>query len=167
MDMDGRVLLLNATYEPICVVPLKRAVILVLSEKAEIIAAHDTVVRSASFELSRPAVVRLVRYVNIPRFRKAYLSRRTIVARDNQICCYCGSNANTMDHIQPRSRGGKHSWTNVVACCFDCNQTKDDRTPEEMGWKMRYRPTEPEGSRRILLIVGSMDPEWEEWMVMT
>lgn len=161
-----RVLLLNATYEPICAVPMRRAVVLVLCDKAEIVTAYDAVVRSASMEMSRPAVIRLVRYVNVPRFRKAYLSRRTILQRDNHECCYCGGKASTMDHIMPRSRGGAHSWTNVVACCFGCNQTKDDKTPQEMDWKMRYQPFEPEGNRRIVLIVGCLDPTWEEWMAV-
>jgi len=164
--MSERVLLLNATFEPICVVSLKRAVVLVLAEKAEVISARDRAVRSASFSLDAPAVIRLVRYVNIPRFRKAYLSRKTILQRDDHECCYCGDRASTMDHIIPRSRGGQHSWKNVVACCYDCNQIKDNRTPEEMGWKMRFQPVEPEGNRRIILIVGSMDPAWEEWMAV-
>jgi len=166
MAMYERVLLLNATYEPICVVSLKRAVVLVLAEKAEVVSARDREVRSASFVLDAPSVIRLVRYVNVPRFRKAYLSRRTILQRDNHECCYCGKRATTMDHIMPRSRGGQHSWTNVVACCFDCNQAKDNKTPEEMGWKMRYQPFEPEGNRRIVLIVGHLDPAWEEWVAV-
>lgn len=165
MSMSERVLLLNASWEPICVVPLKRAVVLVLAQKAEIVTARNgSVVRSASFSLKAPAVIRLVRYVNVPRFRKAYLSRRTILQRDKHECCYCGGRATTMDHIMPRSRGGQHSWTNVVACCFDCNQAKDDRIPEEMGWKMRFRPHEPMGNTRIVLIVGHIDEAWEPYL---
>jgi 5-methylcytosine-specific restriction endonuclease McrA len=166
MSMD-RVLLLNATYEPICAVTLKRAVVLVLAEKAEVVTARDGAeFRSASLALPVPSVIRLVRYVAIPRFRKAYLTRKTILKRDDYECCYCGGRADTMDHIMPRSRGGQHSWKNIVACCYDCNQIKDNRTPDEMGWKMRFKPTEPEGARRMVLVIGTMDPSWEEWMAV-
>lgn len=170
MSMSERVLLLNASYEPICVLSVNRAVILVLEEKAEVVAEGKTLMRSPSVTIVAPSVIRLVRYVNIPRFRKAYLGRKAILQRDNHECCYCGGVATTMDHIIPRSRQGAHSWTNIVACCYDCNQTKDDRTFEEMrdkfGWKMRYQPYEPEGNRRLVLIVGSVDPAWEEWMAV-
>lgn len=163
--MEGRALLLNASWEAICSVSLKRAVILVLSEKAEIVTAEEgTELHSASSSMPRPRVIRLIRYVNVPRFRKAYLSRRTILQRDNHECCYCGGRANTMDHVVPRSRGGRHSWTNIVACCYDCNQRKDNKTLEDLGWSMRYAPYEPEGSKRVALIVGSIHPSWEEWL---
>jgi 5-methylcytosine-specific restriction endonuclease McrA len=165
--MDERVLLLNATYEPLCALSARRAVILVLKEKAEIVTARDgREVRSASTSIPFPSVIRLVRYVNVPRFRKAYLSRRTILARDAHVCCYCGGKATTMDHVIPRSRGGRHSWTNIVASCYPCNQTKDDRTPSEMGWQMRFVGVEPEGSRRIVLVIGTIEPEWEDWLAM-
>ncbi len=162
--MNGRVLLLNASYVPICAVSMKRAVVLVLAEKAEVVSAGADSIRSESLWLDAPTVIRLIRYVNVPHFRKAYLSRRTILARDNHECCYCGKRANTMDHVMPRSRGGQHTWTNVVACCYNCNQEKDDRTPQEMGWSMRYPAAEPEGVRRIVLIVGTVHPAWDEWL---
>ena len=159
------VLLLNASYEPLCAISAKRAIVLVLSDKAEVVTERSgSAVHSASLSFPMPSVVRLIRYVNVPRFRKAYLSRRTILARDNKICCYCGGKANTMDHVIPRSREGRHTWTNIVACCYDCNQRKDNRLLEDLGWKMLYVPFEPEGTRRIVLILGSIDPDWEEWL---
>jgi len=164
-SMETSVLLLNASYEPICVVSFKRAVVLVLLEKAEVVSSYeDRVVHSATREMPMPSVIRLVRYVNIPHFRKAYLSRRTVLKRDGGLCAYCGKAASTMDHIVPRSRGGLHSWENVVACCYPCNQTKDDRLLDEIGWKLRLVPTRPEGTRRLMLLIGDLEPAWEEWL---
>lgn len=165
--METPVLLLNATFEPITAVTLKRAIILVLAGKAEIIEEKaGEVVKSATLEMPRPSVIRLVRYVNVPRFRKAYLSRRNILSRDHYRCAYCGGKANTMDHVIPRSRGGPHTWENIVACCYPCNQRKDDKLLQEAGLHLDYRPYRPEGSKRILMIIGTSDPSWEPYLKM-
>lgn len=162
-----QVLLLNATYQPICSVTMKRAIVLVLQGKAEVVSSYEgREMRSENLSIPAPSVIRLLKFVAIPRFRKAYLTRRAILQRDGNECCYCGGKANTMDHIVPRSKGGKHSWDNVVACCFPCNQRKDDKSLEEIGWAMRYKPSRPEGPKRFLLIVGRVDPSWEEWIAM-
>ena len=167
--LSKAVLLLNASFEPICTISTKRAVNLVLEGKGEIISSREGIeVGSARTSLPWPTVVRLLKYVEVPRFRKANLTRKSILNRDGYICAYCGEKKPlkdmTMDHIMPRSRGGKHTWKNVIACCFPCNQRKDDRTPEEMGWALRFKPTIPEGSRRLVLISGYMHPDWEQWL---
>jgi len=168
MPVNERVLLLNASWEPICVVTIQRAVILVLAEKAEIVEERDNVLRSESLSFNIPSVIRLIKFVKVPKFRKAYLSRRNVLARDGYECCYCGDKitlkTGTMDHVYPRYLGGRHHWKNVVACCFTCNQIKGHKTLEELGWKMRFKPTEPVGHQRVVLIVGSNAEEWEQYL---
>ena len=166
-DMDVPVLLLNASYEPICAISAQRAVPMMLDGEVEVVSVYEgRAIRSPSLTLEYPSVVRLVRYVNVPRFRKAYLSRRAVLARDGHECAYCGGRANTMDHVVPRSKGGPHRWENIVSCCFPCNQRKDDKSLDELGWKLRYRPFRPEGDKRLLLSGGAHE-HWEQWLEPT
>ena len=123
----SKVLVLNATYEPISFVTLKRAVILLLKEKAEVI--EEMVERRLRAERSSfpyPLVIRLVSYVPVPRFFNLPLSRRSLLSRDNYTCQYCGTTEHplTIDHVIPKSKGGKTEWTNVVAACVSCNRKK-------------------------------------------
>ena len=108
-------LVLNATYEPLCVVPLRRAVVLVLAEKAVIVEAGDEVMHSERTSIPVPTVVRLSHFVRVPYRREVPLTRRAVLDRDSHQCVYCGNRADTIDHVRPRSRGGEHVWTNVVA----------------------------------------------------
>jgi len=114
-----RVLLLNVTFEPLTTVGLRRAVCLVLCEKAEIV-HHDSNgqhLHSASVSLVTPSVIRLRRYVRIPHRNRVPLTRAALMRRDNYKCAYCGRHAETIDHVMPRSRGGQHTWENCVASC--------------------------------------------------
>ncbi len=120
-------LVLNATYEPLCVVTLRRAVVLVLAEKAVVVEAGETVMHSASTSIQVPSVVKLSRYVRVPYRREVPMTRRAVLDRDCHRCGYCGARADTIDHVRPRSRGGTHVWTNVVAACARCNHRKGDR----------------------------------------
>lgn len=139
-----RTLVLNAGYEPIAVVSDRRALVLVLSGKAAALEADmERPLRSAHADYARPRVILLNRYVRIPMARRNPVSRKGVLRRDNYTCAYCGKFANTIDHVMPRSRGGQDSWENLVACCLRCNSVKGDRTPEEMGWELRCRPTPP------------------------
>lgn len=170
--MSRRVLVLNASYEPLGVVAAKRAAQLLLEDKAEVISAYPgEFIRSSKRELPCPSVLRLLRYVDSPRFRKAYLTRRAVLQRDDYTCAYCGEQKPlkdmTMDHILPRSRQGPNTWKNVIACCFACNQIKGDRTPEEMGWRLRFHPYKPEGNRRVAIIAGAIHPDWKAWLEPT
>lgn len=162
----SNVLVLNATYEPLGAVPLARAMWLVLDGRVEIVSAdEDNPVRSATGEHPRPTVVRLIQYRKVDHSRKANLTRRAILQRDNYECCYCGGLADTMDHVTPRALKGRHRWENVVACCYRCNQKKDQRTLDELGWSMRYRPFRPEGGRRIVISTGAAaHPDWKVWL---
>jgi 5-methylcytosine-specific restriction endonuclease McrA len=157
-------LLLNATYEPLCVVPRTRAVVLVLAEKAEIVEAGEGQVRSASRTVPMPSVIRLTTYVRVPYRARLPLTRRALLARDAHRCAYCHAGADTVDHVIPRSRGGRHEWENVVAACRTCNGRKGDRLLHELGWSLRATPTVPHGTRWMVVGVGRVDPAWEPYL---
>lgn len=160
-----RTLVLNAGYEPLAVVSFKRALVLVMNDKATII-AHDVghPVWGSSGPWQRPSVIILRRYVRIPSGRNMPVSRRGVLRRDGHRCAYCGTNANTIDHVLPRSRGGADSWENLVACCLRCNNAKSDRTPAEMGWSMRVKPRVPHGSTWLVRGVERAEPDWDEYL---
>lgn len=158
----GGVLLLNATYEPMRVLPLRRAVVLVLEEKAEIIEDSGGVIRSENLAITLPKVIRLLYYVKIPYRKKVPLSNRTVLVRDKYKCAYCGEKANTIDHVWPKSKGGIHDWTNVVAACQPCNQKKGDRTLEQMGWTLPHKPDRP--VTRKWVVVGRVEESWVPYL---
>ncbi|MBB3082671.1 HNH endonuclease [Geodermatophilus sabuli] len=157
-------LLLNATYEPLCVVSSRRAIVLVLAEKAVSVDCAQEEVHSESVTLPVPVVVRLTRYVRVPYPAQVPLSRRAVFTRDGSICVYCGSSATSIDHVVPRSRGGTHTWDNVVAACRRCNHTKADRSLAELGWKLPNPPRTPSGAAWRLLGARAVDPRWREWL---
>lgn len=160
-----RTLVLNAGYEPLAVVSFKRAVVLVLNSKATVILSDEEhPVRSASGTYERPSVIVLTRYVKISRAKFAPVSRRGILRRDGQRCCYCGHAATTIDHVLPKSRGGGESWENLVACCLGCNNRKSDRTPAEMGWTMRFNPRMPRHTVWMARGLERAEPEWGEFL---
>ena len=162
-----RVLLLNVTYEPLTTVGLRRAVCLVLGEKAEIV--HDdlagTMLCSASISLATPSVIRLRRYVRVPYRNRVPLTRAALMRRDNYLCAYCGAKADTIDHVLPRSRGGQHVWENCVASCTRCNHRKADRLIEEIGWELRFDPAAPHGAHwRLIGAAHDGDPQWVAYL---
>jgi len=157
-------LLLNATYEPLCVVSARRAVVLVLSAKAESVQDSGRAMHSATLSVPVPAVIRLTRYIRVPYLGRTPLSRRAVFTRDAGKCVYCGIAATSIDHVMPRSRGGAHSWDNVVAACRRCNHAKADRTLAELGWRLRTIPQAPRGASWHLLSQGITDVTWQEWL---
>lgn len=160
----GPALVLNATYEPIAVVPTRRAIILVLTDKADIVEAGDDEWRSAATAVPVPVVVRLRRYVRIPYRARVPLTRTNLLARDNHRCAYCPARATTIDHVVPRSKGGLHRWENVVAACERCNGRKGDKTLAQLGWRLPFTPKAPHG--RAWLVIGYTDrvPAWEPYL---
>ena len=139
-----RVLVLNASYEPLHVTSAKRAITLVQYGVAEVLEESDDVVRSPSTELRVPSVIRLRRYVRRPRAHPIPFNRRNVLRRDHFACQYCGSREDlTIDHVHPRSRGGRHGWDNVVTACRVCNQRKGSRTPDEAQMPLRMPPRAP------------------------
>lgn len=160
----GRALLLNASFEPLCVVPIRRAVVLVLKEKAEIISRNGGEVRSERTVLPIPSVIRLVHFVRVPFRSRVPLSRRAVFARDRHRCQYCNRSAENLDHVVPRSRGGEHVWENVVASCRACNARKEDRLLSEAGLSLRRRPVAPHANLWVVATAGTIDPAWTPWL---
>ncbi|RRR77075.1 MAG: HNH endonuclease [Candidatus Viridilinea halotolerans] len=146
--MGQRVLVLNASYEPLQLISVRRAIILLLQEKAELIEAAEARLRACAISLDVPLVIRLVRYIRIPRRLKLPCSRRGVFARDRETCQYCGDQPGrtylTMDHVLPRSQGGITSWENVVTACRDCNHRKGGRTPEQANMLLLSTPRQPQ-----------------------
>ncbi len=169
METTSRaVLVLNATYEPLNIVSVQRAIILLLKEKAEVIEAARTMLRAQNFTINLPLVIRLVTFVPIPRRLPLPLSRRTVLARDLYTCQYCGGQPGkhelTVDHVIPRSRGGTTTWENVVAACAPCNHRKGDRTPEEAGMKLLAEPARPRFVAVMLLGETSAHSVWQKYI---
>ena len=159
-----RVLLLNATFEPLCAVSARRAVVLLFKKKAEVLESDGGAFHSEKLTVAIPSVIRLLYYVKVPYYGRSNLSRRAVFARDRWICQYCGGTAETVDHVVPRSRGGAHSWENVVAACKHCNGKKRDKLPAEAGLKPRKRPGVPRGPATVSLELGPVRPQWERYL---
>ncbi len=160
----GRALLLNASFDPLCVVPAPRAVVLVLKEKAEILHRNGAELHSERMVIAVPTVIRLRRYVRVPYRGRVPLSRRAVFARDGHRCQYCAHAAENIDHVVPRSRGGEHIWENVVASCRNCNAHKRDRLLHETGLRLRRRPLAPRATTWIAATAGIFEPEWEPYL---
>lgn len=159
----SRALILNATYEVLGVVPSRRALLLVLSDKAEIVHATGGLFRSERASFPEPSVVRLAYYVRVPYQTRVSLNRRSVFARDGHRCQYCGAAAENIDHVIPRSRGGTHTWDNVVAACRPCNTRKEDRYLHEVGLRLLQAPTQPR-PRTWFLAHGGVHADWEPYL---
>lgn len=164
---SARVLILNASFEPLHVCSVKRAVQLLMMEVATRVEDASSVLRTPSRAVPVPSVVRLRRYVRRPHRQKVAFNRRNLFRRDDHRCQYCGHHASdlTLDHVVPRSRGGTTSWENVVACCRGCNARKRDRTPEEAGMTLARHPAAP----RFVFssaygLIQQVDPIWAKYL---
>jgi len=145
-------LALNASFEPLTIVPARRAVRLVLDGKAEILEnAVGKPFRSEWRVIPCPTVIRLIRYVHVPQRFRRQVTNTFLFARDSYSCQYCGRRKSdlkgrqflTRDHITPLSRGGDNSWENVVTSCSSCNNRKGNQLPGEVGLRLRNKPREP------------------------
>lgn len=164
----GRVLVLNATYEPINVCTVRRAAVLVLKSKAEVLEHGETALRSERMELERPVVIRLITYVKVPRdVHRRKITRKAVLARDSWTCQYCGTTklGLTVDHVIPRSRGGKSVWENIVASCAPCNHRKGSRMPREARMHPRATPRPPGPTVFIKLAAPRVPESWERYLV--
>ena len=150
--MSQSCLALNASYEPLTMTPLHRAIRLVLDGKAEIVESEEVrPVRSERMSMPRPVVIRLTKFVHVPRRLRRQVTNTILFARDGRRCSYCGRHELelrgreflTRDHVLPISRGGTNDWTNCVTACGPCNTRKADRTPHEAHMPLRVTPTEP------------------------
>ncbi len=162
------VLVLNATYEPLNIVPIRRAIVLLLKEKAEIVEAAKAKVRAEHLAIDWPLVIRLVAFVPVPRRLPLPLSRRTVMARDLYTCQYCGGQPGkhdlTIDHIIPRSRGGTTTWENVVTACAPCNRRKGDRLAEEAQMTLMSKPARPRFIAVVLLGEANGHTVWQKYL---
>jgi 5-methylcytosine-specific restriction endonuclease McrA len=162
-----RVLVLNASYEPLNTISVPRAVALLLDDKAELVEAAEAVLRSQHIVLPLPLVIRLRMYVRIPHRFPLSASRRNVMLRDRFTCQYCGralpAAELTLDHVVPRCRGGTTAWENVVAACKRCNHRKGDRTPDEARMALRRVPYRPR-YLALILVTGSVPPAWQQYL---
>ena len=157
-------LVLNATYEPLCVVSQRRAVVLVLTDKAVPVEDSGATLHSARVDVEAPSVVRLTRFVRVPYRASVPLTRKGVLARDGHRCAYCAAPATSLDHVVPKSRGGPHTWENVVAACGRCNHVKADRAVSELGWRLRSVPRAPTGAAWRILGSRRADPVWTRYL---
>ena len=167
-------LALNASFEPLTIVPTRRAVRLVLDRKAEILEVDEhRSFRSERARLPCPSVIRLVRYVHVPRRFRRQVTNTFLFARDGYACQYCGRHRSelrgrqflTRDHILPISRGGENSWENVVTSCSPCNNRKGNHVPEEVGMKLLTGPLEP-NYVHLVWAVRKVTPTQARWIGM-
>ena len=161
----ARALVLNATYEPLSVVPSRRAVVLVMRGRAVPVVDRDLTWSSERTTITVPSVVKLTYYVKVPYRHSVPVTRRAVFGRDGYTCQYCGRQAESIDHVLPRSRGGEHTWENVVACCRTCNMRKGDRLPHEAGLVLHAKPQAPRHYAWIYASAGySLDPAWQPYL---
>ena len=164
--MGGRVLVLNATFEPINVCTVRRAVVLVLKAKAELVERGHSELHSENSTVARPVVIRLITYVSVPRdAHRRKITRRAVFARDSWTCQYCGSRTSlTVDHVIPRSKGGASSWENIVASCAPCNRRKGNALPRQAGMQLRKQPRTP--SQHVFIQVASptIPAAWRQYL---
>jgi 5-methylcytosine-specific restriction endonuclease McrA len=147
-----RCLALNASFEPITMVPVRRALRLVIDGKAEIVEADsDRLVRSERISLPHPIVIRLMKFIHVPRRFRRQVTNTFLFARDHYRCEFCGRHQSvlrdreclTRDHLVPLSRGGTNAWNNVVTACSSCNAKKGNHLPDEVGMHPKHAPVEP------------------------
>jgi 5-methylcytosine-specific restriction endonuclease McrA len=162
----GKVLVLNASYEPLNITSWRRAVILLLKGKAEGLEHNGHVVYA---DMPLPTVIRLRHYVRVP-YQEIPLTRRNVLHRDGHTCQYCGYRGDdlTLDHIVPRSRGGTETWENMVTACNRCNVSKGNRTPREAGMPLRITPHRPHSSlyfEASRYINSGRHEEWRKYVI--
>lgn len=167
--LNAQVLVLNQSYEPLSVCNIKKAVILLLLQKAELISKNlERMIRTVNDQYDWPSVIRLKRYVPI-QHRHVILTRKNILRRDEYKCAYCGkSDGNlTIDHIVPKSKGGKDTWDNLIAACTVCNNKKGNRSPSEAGLKLLYKPYTPSHLLFLKNSVSSIDDNWKPFLYLS
>jgi 5-methylcytosine-specific restriction endonuclease McrA len=169
MVLSSKTLVLTQGYQPHTITSWQRALCMTMLDKVEVLASYSWAVRTVSVSFPAPAVVRLLRHQR-PRPHGMRFSRQNVYLRDNHECQYCGkactSGELTLDHVTPRVLGGTTKWTNVVACCPECNRRKGGRTPEQAGFTLRSRPARPQWNPVGLShrVPGSVPDAWRGWV---
>ncbi len=162
----GKVLVLNASYEPLNITSWRRAVVLLIKGKAEQLENNERLIYT---DFPLPSVIRLRHYVRVP-YKEIPLTRRNILERDRHTCQYCGYKGEglTLDHVFPRSRGGGDTWENLVTACVRCNVKKGNRTPKEAQMNLRHQPRRPYSSLQFELVKhtrGNLNQEWRKYII--
>ena len=158
-------LVLNYSYEPLQFCSARHALIMVFGGRAEEIDHSDYFVQTPTTNFAIPTVIRVLKMVSHNHKNGISFSKKNILRRDNYTCQYCGISDQplTVDHIMPKSRGGKTNWTNVVVACISCNLRKGNRTPIEINMKLKRKPTKPDYSFVHFVIPPSPDSHLETW----
>ncbi len=166
--MNGHVLVLNQDFSALTLCSVERAVILVLLHKADLVEAlPDRLLHSPTRQFPFPSIVRLKGYVRMP-YRRIMISRKNIIRRDQFRCQYCGSHDRlTVDHVMPKSRGGKDTWENLVAACTRCNNRKGNRTPDEAAMVLDRQPFRPTHVMFIRDYIGAVHEAWKPYLFLS
>jgi 5-methylcytosine-specific restriction endonuclease McrA len=165
--LNGNVLVLNQDYQPLSVCNVKKSLLLLFLDKAELLHEDpNKKIKTVRYNYDYPSVIRLRRYARIP-FKHIVLTRKNIVKRDAHKCQYCGTHENlTIDHVIPKSKGGKDTWENLVTACTFCNHKKGDRTPREAGMPLRRVPFRPSHIIFLRDFHGQIDDHWKPYLYM-
>jgi 5-methylcytosine-specific restriction endonuclease McrA len=161
-----KVLVLNASYEPLNITSWRRAVVLLIKDKAESLEDGGNLIHK---DIPMPTVIRLRQFVRVP-YTEIALTRKNLLHRDGHSCQYCGHGGDgmTLDHVIPRSRGGKETWENMVVACMRCNVKKGNRTPKEADMPLRKAPHKPHSSLFFEVnkyVKNGAHQEWKKYVI--
>jgi 5-methylcytosine-specific restriction endonuclease McrA len=162
------VLVLNFTYEAMNVTSFQRAVRLLFAGKAEIVHNRDRAIRTTSFEMKLPSIIRMLYYIRRP-MQKVALTKKNVLIRDDYECQYChirGEKLMTVDHVLPKSRGGPSTWENLVCACMRCNNRKNNRTPEDANMPLKRKPRQPKYIPWIQVKRNTLPGEWHKFLFL-
>jgi 5-methylcytosine-specific restriction endonuclease McrA len=164
--MGRKVLVLNSDYRALTVCSVYKAFVLVFADKAEVVhRVEDAYLRTVTRAYEVPSVIRLHAYVHVP-YKSVMLNRHNVFKRDSYRCVYCGAKDElTLDHVVPRSKGGKTQWTNLVTACKKCNSRKGDYAPEQVGFQLPYKPFRPSYVVFLREFSGMGDSSWTPFLI--
>ena len=167
MSLTGQVLVLNQDYQPLSLCSVRKSLVLLLLEKAELLHKDETKrIRTISTTFDFPTVIRLMDYVRIPN-KNIVVTRKNVLKRDGNKCQYCGSKESlTLDHIIPKSRGGGDSWDNLITCCATCNVKKGNKTPKEANMPLLSKPHKPHHLMFLRSQIASVNEHWKPYLYM-
>jgi 5-methylcytosine-specific restriction endonuclease McrA len=161
------VLVLNQNYEPMLVCNARRALVMLLLDRAEMVEASDLAVSSIRANMRLPSVVRLNRYIHRPR-QEVKLTRQNILRRDRYTCQYCGTTHGSMtaDHVVPRSQGGEDTWENLVCACMACNNRKGDSSLKQARLSLQKKPRKPQYITFLQYSIKTPDLRWRPYLFL-
>ena len=165
--LEHRVLVLNQNYEPLTICPARRALIMLLLGRAEVVEEGDGCVNTVRCQYRLPSVVRLQSFIRKPR-SEVKLTKHNVLRRDRHTCQYCGSSkgAMTVDHVLPKSQGGEHTWENLVCACTACNNRKSNRSLSQSSMSLIRKPRQPSFISFIQYSVNNPDHRWRPYLFM-